>query len=666
MTQVNITTWRADIDGLRAVAVLLVVGFHAFPSAIPGGFVGVDIFFAISGYLISGLLLKEHRDGRFSLIRFYERRVRRLFPALAAMVVCTVVAAYFISHPYQVIQTARHGIAASLSAANIAFWLESGYFDTASRLKPLLNLWSLGVEEQFYLLWPLLLAGLVRTRFLLTAVMLGCLASLAATESINEVRRGAVFYLPMFRAWELGLGALVAIIESKGWTAERFFDKRAAEVAVTAGLGLTIGSAFWINAKTPFPGLSALPAVAGSALVIWFGKRSSPLSGLASRLLSSRPFVFVGLISYSLYLWHWPLLTLPATAGVSLNPSSRLVIVALAIVLSAVSYRYIEAPARYAKSSRRAALLAVGALFVAAAVSAGVIVEERVAGATPERIRLAAALDWPSREESRERCPVEISQMKPEFAYCRASSLDVPSRVVWGDSHADHLFLGLASRDPHHTWLMLGQMDCPPAVAIDVIAVGQPDCRARAENALQWITAQPGIKAVVIGFFGQYAESTDVAQDHLGGIGGPSTIRINGAYDKATKAEALAQGLDRSIAQLLAAGKSVVVVIDVPELPFSPRDCFMPPRIVIAMPRCEVSRALVGERQAKLRAILSSLAAKYPVIRVVDPLPTICNATTCGVGTALNPIYRDSNHLSQFGSYTVAGPILNALELLAR
>lgn len=649
--------WRADIDGLRAIAVLSVVTYHALPSILPGGFVGVDVFFVISGYLITGILIKEHQSGRFSLRRFYERRARRLFPALALVMAATVAATFLFAYPAAVRQTAKLAVASSFSAANVALWAESGYFDAGSHLKPLLNLWSLGVEEQFYLVWPLLLAALLRSRHLVGIVISGCLLSLAGAEILNHRSSAAAFYLPTFRAWELGVGALLAILERRNWHGAHLLSSTLSRRATEIGVLLILLSALFLNSRVPFPGLSAVPAVLGSALVIWAGSSSS--NGMISRTLSSGPLVYIGLISYPLYLWHWPLLSVPLTAGIRLTEPVRALLVVLALVLSAATYRWIETPARRSSDPMRATLLACIALAAVAMLSIAVYWNERQPAASTERARIMSKLDWPGAEAGRNWCPEALRNESPGLSYCRGAGPNQPNAVVWGDSHADHLYPGLSARDSTRDWLLIGHMSCPPTIGIDV-AADQPDCRARMTKALAWIEEQKDIQTVVIGFFGHYADDTDVAKQHRDGPVGPSETSINGQYGQAAKTSLFEFGLDRAVSRLVASGKSVTIVIDVPELPFLPVDCFVPPRIPLAQLRCKIPTADVIARQASMRDIVSRLAAKYPDVKVVDPLPAICDQSGCGPGPASQPVYRDSHHLSKHGSSEVAKLILES------
>jgi peptidoglycan/LPS O-acetylase OafA/YrhL len=651
--------WRADIDGLRAIAVLSVVAYHAMPSLLTGGFVGVDVFFVISGYLITGLLLKEHQESRFSLIKFYERRARRIFPALAVVLAVTVLIEFAVGYPAQVASTSKYGVASALSLANIALWRGTDYFDTASNVKPFLHLWSLGVEEQFYLVWPLLLAALVRTRFFFLMVAIACLASLASSEMLVVTHGKSVFYLPWFRAWELGLGCLLAMFESRGWAGERVLSDRLAEGAASVGVMLIVGSAILLTSRSPFPGLNAVAPVAGSALVIWAGSRSTPLTGFISRLLASRPFVYIGLISYALYLWHWPLLSVPITAGIDLGTFQRLTLVVVAFVLSALTFRWIETPARHAAVPRRATVLSCVGLLAACSLSVLVYFAEAWANSSPERQQVVKALEWQQLDADRSGCPDAINRMEPTLVYCRTARAAPPQALVWGDSHADSLYPGLVAMDPDRNWMLLGHFGCPPVVGIDVVT-DQLECRKRAEEALRWIEQQSGVDTVVLGLFGHYADDTDVAYEHTHNSSGPSNVRIDGQYDHANKAKLFTRGLDQAVGRLVAAKKRVLIVIDVPELPFLPDGCFTRPRIALSNSNCLIPISDVAARQKSMRSIFAGIAAKYPGVTIVDPLPAICGTDVCGPGTSTSPIYRDSHHLSRYGSSKVAQLILEA------
>lgn len=645
------TDWRPEIDGLRAVAVLTVVAFHAFPALMPGGFIGVDVFFVISGYLITGILLRELAEAKFSIMKFYERRARRLFPALALVLVATMLAVWLVGDPAAVESTAKHGLAGAFSVANVVYWREAGYFDTASHLKPFLNLWSLGVEEQFYLAWPLVLMLLFRRqRWLVWTLAVICLGSLAGAQMLSERARDAAFYLPIFRVWELGSGAILACLVGRGWAGGRWLSCAGRQILGVAGIVLILSSAMLLDASMPFPGVWAIPPVLGACAVLWAGTGDRQTSGSASSLLTNRVAVYIGTISYSLYLWHWPLLVVPVAAGIDLPAWARAMLVLLALLLASATLRWVEQPLRYSRSPRRAALQASLLLLVAALVCVAVYLVERHA---------SRALRWPAASEGRETCPADLRAIEPALAYCRVARQGPPDAVVWGDSHADHLYPGIAAMDSRRNWMLLGHMSCPPMVGIEVVA-DEAHCAQRSEAALRWIESQPTIRTVVIGFYGHYADATDVAHAHVHGPVGPSKTSIDGSRDQDAKRKAVARGLAAAVKRLIMAGKRVVLVLDIPELPFASTLCYSRPRWALAVPQCSVQVADVARRQQAMRDAVSAIAQDFPAVVVVDPLGVLCDATRCRAGTDTAALYRDSHHLSKLGSEAVAQEILAA------
>jgi peptidoglycan/LPS O-acetylase OafA/YrhL len=335
--------YRADIDGMRAIAVLCVVIYHALPQALPGGFIGVDVFFVISGYLISGQIFSEIRDHRFSVAAFYGRRVRRIFPALILVLLTTFAYGFVILLPSELAALGADVAAGAAFISNLMLWQEAGYFDRAAMLKPLLHLWSLGVEEQFYIFWPVTLwlahrIGLFRLRLLvaLTAASFVLSVALAATHAAMD------FYAPFTRLWELSTGALLAWRQPAA--------PRRADIISWAGLLLIIGGAVALNAQMVFPGWWAAVPVLGAVLLIGAG----PQAWVNRTLLSRRAAVFIGTISYPLYLWHWPLLSYAyfINNARTLKTFPAICIIAAAFALAAASYRWVERPLRYGGDQR--------------------------------------------------------------------------------------------------------------------------------------------------------------------------------------------------------------------------------------------------------------------------------------------------------------------------
>lgn len=297
--------YRADIDGLRAIAVLAVLIFHAFPALLPGGFIGVDIFFVISGYLISSIVMKSAEDGRFSIADFYARRIRRIVPPLLAMIVTSLVLGWSILLPDEYAQLAKHALAGIGFISNIVLWQESGYFDSAAHLKPFLHLWSLGVEEQFYIFWPLILILVIRRGLPFLGVALFILAgSFAINIALTSTAGTAGYFLLPGRAWEMLAGAILA------WRLRHHGPLFAAGSRIANAVGLLglllIALGLWlIDKDKAFPGWWAILPVLGTVLLIAAGERSLT----STLILARKPMVAIGLISFPLYLWHWPLLS---------------------------------------------------------------------------------------------------------------------------------------------------------------------------------------------------------------------------------------------------------------------------------------------------------------------------------------------------------------------
>ena len=353
--------YRPDIDGMRALAVLAVMVFHAFPRLLPGGFIGVDIFFVISGYLISGILYKGLREGSFHFSDFYARRIRRIFPALITVVLLCLVYGRLILLPGEYEQMGRHVAAGIVFAQNIVFWQESGYFDISALLKPLLHLWSLAVEEQFYIVFPPLLLLFWKKKWpmaVLIWAMLG--ASFAANVAMSYQNRGEVFFLTPFRAWEFLAGSLLA------WW---HFGKRHEDGAPHSGL-LSTGGALLLAAgiilidmRDPFPGWRAMLPVAGSVMLIAAGSQA----WVNKKILSSPPLVWIGLISYPLYLFHWPALSfVRIVMGNRTDTIHLAAALGTAFCLSVATYYLIERPVRFAKSQWTVPVLIAAFILVGA------------------------------------------------------------------------------------------------------------------------------------------------------------------------------------------------------------------------------------------------------------------------------------------------------------
>ena len=456
--------YRPDIDGLRALAVAVVIAFHFGVGRLQGGFVGVDVFFVISGYLITSLIRNDLGRDRFTIREFYIRRVRRIFPALFVVLAVVAVAGVMVLFPNDLFELRRTLAAATLFASNIYFYRSTDYFAAPDQEQPLLHTWSLSVEEQFYLVFPVLM--LLLHRYLprrwvavLATISLGSLA--LSAWSVSNERTAEAFYLLPMRAWELGAGALLAAAGSR-----ELVRGRAAHVVSCAGLALIGYAAMAYDATTPFPGLRALPPVLGAVLLIAAGERSA-----VGRVLSWRPVVLVGLMSYSLYLWHYPVLVFYRAYRLQ-EPSTvvRWALVALSLLLAALSWRFVERPFRRARPTfRRLATVAVATLVVFVGVAYALQpVANRLNPVATETRRLLAFDNRLDRSQMRRgTCfVVKFTTNDERFDADRCLSSPPGRRrmLLVGDSHAAHLWRGLQEALPGVSLEQATVSDCRPVV----------------------------------------------------------------------------------------------------------------------------------------------------------------------------------------------------------
>ena len=643
--------YRPDIDGLRSIAVGAVLLFHLFPAALPGGFIGVDIFFVISGFLITSTLVKQER---FSIREFYIRRVKRIFPALAVMLAFCLAAGWLLLLPEEFRSLGKHVFSGASFVSNIALFREISYFDIASESKPLLHLWSLGVEEQYYLVWPLFIAALrLRPRALRPAI--GVVVALSAVWSVwtTHTNPTAAFYLPFSRFWELGAGGWLACLagaeSASGWSA------RARQSLSVAGvLSLAAGFAV-ISQDNAFPGVwAALPVLGSAALVA-----SGPDTTVARLFLRRRAMVLGGLISYPLYLWHWPLLALARTvAGPEIAVATRVGLGLTAIALAGATYRLVELPLRkHPVAGRPLVLAAVVAVLGLAGL--GVFLAAGVPQRTPGLASVPT--DAPSN------CPQALMGTGTlALSLCHVNGTGPAVAALVGDSHAAHLFPALQGTGQF--WLLAAHYSCPPVLGIAVKA-DQADCRAKAERVLRYLEGPEAksIEVVVVSWYFGYAETRAFAADHVSNHAGPPTIEIEGVKDGPTKARLLEIGLVRYLDALLATGKRVVLLLDVPEFPFQPNRCAsgLPARTVVqhlvaSDHACGVPLDQTLRRRENYLRMVRRFTALHPTVQVIDPLATLCGALECSVLRDGQVVYRDSHHLGRAGAELIA-PQLRAL-----
>lgn len=593
------TDYRADIDGLRAVAVLLVVLCHLGIGP-AGGFVGVDVFFVVSGYLITGIVRSELRDGTFSFRRFYTRRARRILPALVAVCAFCLVAGWFLLLPSDLESLGVQVVTALLGLSNIYFALSTGYFDQSAELLPLLHTWSLGVEEQFYLVWPLALLLLHRRRRIsrTTAVWIGCgvlLAALAAAQLIVWKYADAAFYLPFSRAWELALGAAVTYLP-------RVADRRIARSASIAGLAMIVAAALLYSDDTVFPGLAAILPCLGAALVVW----PPAQHGIGNRLMALPPFVWVGKISYSLYLWHWPVLVFAKHyfIGQSVSWPLSLVLLLTTIIISALCWTFIEQPFRQRRVDWRS--------------SAAAAVAVLLAGWT-----CLALAGFPDRLSEDGRRIAGFRESSQPLVVKGACDLSVPKScllepdgrkrvLLLGDSHARHYAGAFVAAFPEVYLSFATRSQCRPVIN----PAGNETCVEVMRDIYAKLIPSKRYDAIIL-----------------------SARWRNGQSDQVAASVAYLKQFADSV---IVFGQTVEYSAALPDLLLADEMLRAPVDLTTEPPRAPSLRALNSEIE---RAALAAGAQFY------DPLTAICSTGACRTTTADGtPMQVDYGHFTRKGA----------------
>ncbi|MBB6307523.1 acyltransferase family protein [Xanthobacter tagetidis] len=657
--------YRADIDGLRAIAVGSVVLFHGHIPPFSGGYVGVDVFFVISGFLITSILDRDITQRRFSLVDFYDHRIRRIFPALFLVLAVVTLLAAFVLTPREMVQYANSLGPSALFFANIHFEGVLDYFGPRADDVPLLHLWSLAVEEQFYILFPVLLFALMRfgTRtFAVIALAVLTVASLVYSQITVENAPWSAFFLLPSRAWELFAGSLLALVR---WPP---LPQRAAGAIALAGLAAILAPVFLYSKNTVFPGLSALPPVLGSAAIIFAGMHTQ--QGIVQRVLGHRWFTYVGRISYSLYLWHWPLLILAVDyKGRHLTYIQAGGVILVAMVLSALSLKFVETPLRRpsALGGIRLARFGAGALAIALSFGVVALIEHHGGGFRTLSARAQAAEDAANagaRAAARNPCVNARRNWNAERAAeqgCGAgskASAESADVVVWGDSHAGALFKGisdaLAARGEKP--LILSLPACPPILGVSAIHPQYPPQVCTEFNAAA-IAEIRRLKPKVVIMVGRWSMWTARSGNHFW----LTTSALPGGEERsaATTAKVFAYGIAHTVHAINEAGAAAFVVGQPPEFPEAPVQCVI--RTEKAGKKgesCETIPAATGMRfVAGSNEALTRIAAKEPNMSLFLLSPLFCDQTECRGGAGNAFYFMDEHHLSPAGSqHAVAAP----------
>lgn len=652
--------YRPDIDGLRAVAIVSVIVYHAFPGVLPGGFLGVDVFFVISGYLITQLILRQMRQQSFSLAEFYRRRARRILPALLVVLVASALFGWFALLPEELKWLGRAIAWSAPFMANLFFARVGdygGYFDPGSAISPLIHLWSLGVEEQFYLAWPVLLLLAGRARMTVRTLSAVIVVSLALSIWGEWVRPAQSFYLPISRAWELAGGGLLAAARTGGPTLAiplRFARYRIGKPAVmsVAGLVLILLGTGFLTGALALPVLSGLIPTLGAATLIAAGSQA-PVNRY---FLASRPMVFVGRISYPLYLWHWPALSFTRIViGRPLTNTEATAAVLFAAVAAYATCRLVEEPIRFGRVKRRAVPALLWALAAMAILGAG-LARGWVAGRLSNPAVLAweaAAGDWKFTALPKQ------NDLWPLAARSRRGK----SAVFIGDSHIQQYWPRARRMVETHprssrSAVFATYIGCPPLPDIEGRHRGSR-CSSAFSSAMA-LALHDDVDTVVFGafwedyFMGEFSGRQPLPVK-LPVYSRGDALRRRLTLDSPGTKRAF-EDFGRTILRLRASGRRVFILLSNPTSPrFDPRYLFPSmARLSLHLPeRISVGASLrsVDDRQyetyvAPLMGRLRDVAAASGAI-IIDPGEALCPESTCPAANARGmPIHLDSNHLT--------------------
>jgi peptidoglycan/LPS O-acetylase OafA/YrhL len=649
---------RRDIDGLRAIAVLSVVFCHAGLPRFTGGYIGVDIFFVISGFLITGILIRESEDGKFSIIRFYERRARRILPALFMLLAFFAISGFFFWPPWQYLDFVKSSTATIFFASNIWFLHTTGdYFGASAEYEPLLHTWSLAVEEQFYIVFPIIIW--ITTRWGRHAVVASILLLSSASFflSVWSIYSSplASFFLTPMRAWELGLGALVAL--------EVFpqMQRRFAEIIAWIGVLMIFASIYFYSDDTVFPGPAAVLPCLGAAAIIWSGVQCKTS---VAHILSTPIPVGFGLISYSLYLWHWPTLVIARglVGSVHIGLVWATAVIAFSLLMAYLSWRYVERPFRkgpamagmggaavfsFTAAGASALLLTNGLIFLLDGFEGRISPSVR---AVYEKAELVS--------EEEERCATEAADTS--FCIFGSEKKGLAAEVlVWGDSHAGAMLPGfdLWAHNNNISGVAAVKNACAPIRGIERADQGtRHACAAFNERVLNYVAVHPNLTSIIlIGRWALLAEG-----ERAPGETGRNPVLAPASEEDEAPVGNLAlfnYGLEATLKRLHALDRNVILVEGIPEFGFDVPKRYLESQFFGRSLSRGPSRAAFDKRNARALSVLERVSREYGTRRV-SVADVMCQSA-CKAFANGNLLYRDDDHLSIDGANFVVQKIMN-------
>lgn len=635
-----------------------VLFFHADIELFSGGYVGVDIFFVISGYLITSIILKEVREERFSISSFYERRFRRILPALVFVVFSSVLVGYFILGAEKLVDLSESIIANAFFSSNMYFYYETGYFDGPAELKPLLHTWSLAVEEQFYILLPFLIIFLYKYnngKFATWFIVLATLSFIANLVGLS-VNPSATFYFLPTRAWELLIGSILALNLLK--PINHLFISN---LIAFFGIILLLVSIFLLSRATPFPGAAALLPTLGAALIIYAGSTGETH---ISRLLSNNFLVFIGLISYSLYLWHWPVIVYAKyITVVELDASQKITMLAAITLLSILSWRYVESPFRkkYLLKAKKSIFKASFSFLIIIVLIGSIFINLDGLPQRYESVVSAEKLENDTEWKFWLGCGNVKQRLDDGLGLCKVGDLDMsPSFFFWGDSHASALSSAVdkSAVENNIAGETASLVACPPLIGVD--GPRNNSCNQFNSIVLDYLNEKKQINTVFLSARWTYYANGGVTKKN----NTPKQLLFDVKNRNINDNKVLLEiGLKEMILALINAGKKVVVVKNVPEIGYD-----VPSTNMVAYLTDRDTNKLIGltpidhqEYSRNFEKILARIPSNT-AIATIDPAEILCSSGYCQVVKEHIPLYRDDNHLSTYGSKYISSLFNNYLK----
>jgi peptidoglycan/LPS O-acetylase OafA/YrhL len=639
------SSYRSDIDGLRALAVLLVVIFHAGFDFIPGGYIGVDVFFVISGFLITGIIKADLINNRFSFSNFYKRRIKRLMPALFLVLLITSIMAFFILLPQDFSSYGRSVVAVVLSLSNVYFWRENGgYFDGNVQEVPLLHTWSLSVEEQFYLVWPLcmvLTAKYLNKKSFLWGLLVITFIGIWFSQWVSDITFGAAYYLLPTRAFELLMGALLAL----SWNRIPILSISLMNILSLLGITLIIGSAVSLDESSSFPGYNAAIPALGAVILLYTGRLKN---SFVNKALSLSPIVFIGLISYSLYLWHWPLVVFIRYMGIEFTTGLSSLIVIVSIILGWLSWKYVETPFRTSKHTEFKPIIKNYYLLPASLtiiLGFGITISYGIPGRfSPDVIEMEKAVaSKPAILRKGCHSPSRLSQTKPSVE-CQLGNENNHrlKALLIGDSHANHLtgFMGELAKNANISLIDYTLDECIPIFDLNWghNLHYSKICRERNEITQHYITNNTFDYVLLAGYWPT--------------INGFSYVFDNDSnpINKEIFLEIFIEKLSTTIEYIESTGAKVVLVKDVAPNGHTSPKCEIKRILFNKDLTCNIEKKKVNNRDDMINEVFSNLSKEYPNLLVLDPKVAMCDDNYCYSFLDKTPLFLDDSHLNEKGS----------------